>query len=100
METIQLFLYGVFKQHGNIAVDKFAHLYGVHLCTAAILFHFAVSVNQDVVPLHVLYFLDWIRQCPTREVAEQRWGACSKTIRKWSMVVLLALFETLDTVWV
>ena len=88
----------VYSFHGNIPLHKFTLTYGIHLNTAAILFHFATTFNSKVTPIYILYFLDWIRNYPTVEQLCRQWHCDPKTFRLRAYIVLFSLYFSLDTV--
>ena len=96
--AIFIFIEFILIYHGNITLDNFIALYGVHINTASILFHFAHEINDKIKPLHVLYFLDWIRHYNTQKRITQWWKCDAKTFHKWVIEVLFSLFVSLDSV--
>jgi hypothetical protein len=97
-QHIKQFLKGVNIFHKNIRQDVFSALYGVHFMTAAILYTLIVEQVPELKVVHMLWFLHWIRHYPTIQDAAVRWQCDTKTFRKYTWIVLAALFLSLDSV--
>ncbi len=93
-----LFLQYIYITYGDITVDYFAQVFGVHISTAILLFITAVTSNDMVQPLWVLQFLYWIKHYPTGIQATFTWKCDEKTWRSHIYQVLFALYSHLSTV--
>lgn len=82
----------------NVNEARFRALYGTALSTAAILFIHAVPADKDIKPIHILYFLHWIKEYSNVASCSAHWGVDEKTHRKYCYKVLVALFITLNTI--
>lgn len=86
------------RTYSNITLRTFRSLYGIHIFTAAILYMYAVSANNDIEAPHILWFLHWIKTYNTVDVNASYWKCDPKTFRKYVYQALLALFGSLDSV--
>jgi hypothetical protein len=79
MDSFINFINFILSYHGDIPLNHFARLYGVHLFTACLLFHFASSLFSNITPVYLLMFLDWIRNYPTVAQILEKWKCDPKT---------------------
>jgi hypothetical protein len=93
-----LFLQYIYFTFGDMDVDKFVSLFGIHPITASILFVYAATLNSIIQPLWILQFLWWIKHYPTAPAASFLWHCDPKTWRKHIYHILVTLFFSLNTV--
>jgi len=86
------------QHHGNISSRVFHSLYGVHFLTAAVLWTCASTKDPTLQPIHILWFLYWIKSYSNIDVGSDHWQCDAKTFRKYLYKVILALFCGLDTI--
>lgn len=95
---VMTFLHVIDTMHPHISLRKFRSMYGVHFCTAAILWLVAASIDTSLTPLYIFWFFYWARTYCVEEVGADHWKYDLKTYRKYVYKVLIALFVGLDSV--